>query len=401
MHNEIYVVIADWHIGDESIKQNIPNSIVANFFQKINQRIELTKAKELTIVINGDFWEFLTSDKWNGVKIWDNTQDVQDVAEKIIEDIFETDAAKIFQTGIKTLCPIIRVKIHYIIGNHDRLVNDIPAIQEKIVEFFGMKKHENFFFQKFYWGNYGDNKSFFATHGHEYEFGKTWTKEDSNGGLFGDKMQICVSIRAMIEIGDMIGKHSDIIYTGEVAPKDRRKFVTKTLKNNRIDKRKAKMVTKIMRKCVENFIQSDLVKQRVEDWAKSLRDNRALIKITQGIFCNRIASMFWSRFLFVLGYFVKSSARNKKQKEMAARNLQNVQDEKLECVIFGHTHHYENSKFRKTSINGKGRDVRYINLGGWISYNPKTFSFDKECRVVFLSNNGENGNSLEIVKIFE
>lgn len=380
------VIIGDWHIGDESVRQNIPNKIVVDFFQEINKRIRLAKAKELEIILNGDIIDILSSDKWDGIKIWDNTQNVQITAEKIIGDIFETSAAKIFQRGVKTLYPIISVKITYIIGNHDRLVRDITEIREKIIKFFGITEENILFADEFL----DETTGIYATHGHQYDFGEIWTKEESNGGFFSDKMQICVSIKAMIKIRDMIGGFSEIINTAEVAPKDRRRFVTKILKDEGIDRKKAKMVTKIMRKCAEDFIQSDSAKQRIEDWVKSFRNSRALIKITQGIFCAKASAMFWSRFLFVLGYFIKSSARNKAQKKIVERDFQNSQDKGLRCVILGHTHHYENSK-----IGANGYNLRYVNLGSWMQWKSKTFSFDKKCRVAFCNND----NGLEIVQM--
>lgn len=312
---------------------NMPSATIEKIFAKIIKSIEQTKPNRLTLVLNGDIFDTLTSE------LWLTNEFNGDTAIKVFRGVQKTESAKIFQRKINKLCSMISVEIQYISGNHD-LTNEFPQLRKKISDFLGMEVGKNIFFVDEF---FDKATSVYATHGDKNDAWKIWKTN------FGNQMQIWFTVKALVDIRDKTGNlnFKKIANVGEVLPRKRTEFIKAVLGEK--DGNTAKI---IIRQTTEQFFASDSTRNAIRAF---FNKRPVMAKITEKIVCNKITAGILSRLLLAYYYTIERDFRNAKQKKEINKYLR---DKGIQAryIVVGHTHEEEHSKIAGTGI-------KFVNLG--------------------------------------
>jgi UDP-2,3-diacylglucosamine pyrophosphatase LpxH len=181
------VIISDLHFVDETAgRHNIPTEAFKMFFRDISANIERYRQnkreiKEIKIIFLGDIFDLLRTEKWLDFpadeRPWGiNEKEIAEHAELIFDTIIAKNRATfdLLKSCLKEGFdfPFEPERI-YVPGNHDRLCNKYPALQNKVCDELGIRNPVNGFEHYFQDVNYG----IFARHGHEFD------KYNYEGGL--------------------------------------------------------------------------------------------------------------------------------------------------------------------------------------------------------------------------
>ena len=326
------IVMSDLHIADTSVSANMPTTFLQKIFAEIISEIRQTGPEKLTLVLNGDIFDTLTSE------LWLTSQFSQKTAIRVFKKIAETETPREFRKGIKELCSIIPTEIKYVSGNHD-LIREFPELREEISDFLEMTMEENIFFASEF---FDETTRVYAAHGDRNDNWKIWKSK------LGSQMQIWFTVKALSKIREKTGNENfrEISDVGEVRPRHRKKFIKAVL-----GKKNGKTAIAIIRKTGEQFFTSDFAKNAIKAFFSG---KPVIAKITEKIVCNRISAGLLTRLLLAYYYSIERDFRNHKQKKEIYRYLQarNIQPK---FIVMGHTHEYEHSKITT--------NTEFINLG--------------------------------------
>lgn len=151
------VLLSDLHLTDGTTARNLR----ASAFRLLGAEIEAIAAKrtglrELHVVLLGDIFDLVRTDYWvrnvpTGERPWGGTPDPMtgmnadhDLMERhfgaALEAIFEaeSDAARAFVAMLQGLPHVggTPPKVTYVIGNHDRMLHNLPGLQKRLVDRF-------------------------------------------------------------------------------------------------------------------------------------------------------------------------------------------------------------------------------------------------------------------------
>ncbi len=147
-------IISDLHITDNSTSSNVDASAFVNILGpsiKDSMSPDNKNASELHIVLLGDIFDLVRTDywvknvayddrPWNGTldpftAMNNNTSLINGQFDTILDNILSTPSAKGLITMLKDLPKEVngnQTKVTYIIGNHDRVLNNFPSLQNRI-----------------------------------------------------------------------------------------------------------------------------------------------------------------------------------------------------------------------------------------------------------------------------
>ena len=322
-------VIGDLHLVDETVSSNIPIETIEKIFARITENIERANWDKLTLILNGDIFDTLTSE------LWLTNEFNKDTAIKVFKDIQRTQAAKTFKKEIRKLCSMIPVEIQYINGNHD-LTKEFQQLRNEISDFLEMTIFfTNEFFDK--------ATGVYTAHGDKNDNWKIWKSK------LGNQMQIWFTIKSIVDIRDKTGNPNfrQISNVGEVLPRKRSKFIKAAL-----GKKDGNEAKKIIRQTAEQFFTSEFAKDAIKAF---FNEKSAIARITEKIVCNRISAGLLSRLLLAYYYTIERDFRNRKQKKQIYEYLQN-KGIQAKYIVVGHTHERGRSR-----ITGAGTE--FVNLG--------------------------------------
>lgn len=180
------VVLSDLHfseaqstqIGPFEFNRNLAAEKYRAYFSEINQFSTANQVEEIDLVLAGDIFEISRSSIWleGNERPYVNNTDVlpgseaEQVVLKIIRAIAQED--KVAQTlvlfrDISTFFDC-KVKLHLILGNHDRLANATPDIRNEVRDLLGLEGGSELFGHHVLF--HDDGKPFcLIRHGHEYD----------------------------------------------------------------------------------------------------------------------------------------------------------------------------------------------------------------------------------------
>lgn len=181
------VLLSDLHISDDSTSNNVDESAFVNILGpsiKESMSPKNKNAKELNIILLGDIFDLVRTDHWVANKIDDNDKPwngtlnpstamnnnsalITSQFEEIMDKILITRSAQglismlnSFSSGVNGK----QTRITYVIGNHDRVLNNFPSLQNKIKSALSNNLNVTFVSK-------AEEKEYgvLARHGHEYD----------------------------------------------------------------------------------------------------------------------------------------------------------------------------------------------------------------------------------------
>jgi UDP-2,3-diacylglucosamine pyrophosphatase LpxH len=180
------VLISDLHISDNSTSSNVDGTAFVNILGpsiKDSMSPNNKNAKELHIVLLGDIFDLVRTDHWvanvaYNDRPWNGTLDpltamnnnnalINAQFDSILDKILATPSAKGLISMLDSFAPGVngnQTKITYVVGNHDRILNNFPSLQNKIKSALSTNLDVSFV-SKVEEENYG----VLARHGHEYD----------------------------------------------------------------------------------------------------------------------------------------------------------------------------------------------------------------------------------------
>lgn len=180
------VVISDTHfaesqtnqLGDHSYNNNLPALVYQNYFQELGIIVKQHNIKSVDLVLAGDIFEVTRTGLWlkDELRPYIHIKDVSPgsrIEERILNilEAIENDEHVGPTLGLfRNIQQLIGVKVnlHYLPGNHDRLVNCTPASRLKIRTMLGMGADWDPFPNTYIYAP--ENRDLvLVRHGHEYD----------------------------------------------------------------------------------------------------------------------------------------------------------------------------------------------------------------------------------------
>jgi UDP-2,3-diacylglucosamine pyrophosphatase LpxH len=176
------VVFSDTHISDNSTARNVHASAFDLLCQEIVSAADAKGAIEVHVVLLGDIFDLVRTDWWHQETVmaqrpWGGDLDPatamnQDSARNeaqfaaVLAKILETEAAKRLIKVLNELSGKTNRDTHvtYVIGNHDRVFNNFPSLQQTVTQALTGVKQVSFA-NVFRSPEYG----VLARHGHEWD----------------------------------------------------------------------------------------------------------------------------------------------------------------------------------------------------------------------------------------
>ena len=180
------IVMSDLHfaessslsLGDKQFNHNLPPEVYRAFFNEILEFIRYDNINEVDLVLAGDIFEITRSALWlkDNLRPYAHNDQVTEGSslEARVNEILDAIAA---DTRVSATLDILRnltvqlrrpVRIHYIPGNHDRLLNATRRIRNRTRSFLGMKPSDLPFEHQYLRQTNGETKVLIR-HGHEYD----------------------------------------------------------------------------------------------------------------------------------------------------------------------------------------------------------------------------------------
>ena len=193
------IVMSDLHfaessslaIGEHQFNHNLPPEVYRAFFNEILEFIRYDNIQDIDLVLAGDIFEITRSALWqkDHLRPYAHNNEVSEGSEleRRVNEIMDAIAAdpRVAATLeiFRNLTVQIRrpVRIHFIPGNHDRLLNASRRVRNRTRSFLGMAPSDLPFENQYLHQTNGETR-ILIRHGHEYDpanFGadvRTWSE---------------------------------------------------------------------------------------------------------------------------------------------------------------------------------------------------------------------------------
>jgi len=181
------VVLSDLHfaesqstqIGDLRFNRNLAPDTYQTYFSEINQIAVANQIDKIDLVLAGDILEISRSGLWlEGIeRPYVRNDDIEPGSSlehtilEIIESISKEERVKDSLDLFKHIQEHfdVAIDLHYLLGNHDRLVNATPNIRKKVRSIFGLSGEEKSFNYQFILKDHNGQPFCLVRHGHEYD----------------------------------------------------------------------------------------------------------------------------------------------------------------------------------------------------------------------------------------
>ena len=405
------VVFSDIHLSDESTSFNVKPEAFTKILQKeIELCAQRNDAKEIRIILNGDVLDFVRTDYWlkldSKERPWNGILDKKTamnndsaLMDKHYGKIFDNIAKTKSSTGFfKMLNGIsqkfgdkIPVKVSYIIGNHDRILNSSEHVKNKISEKLDSYAASSLEFTNEFLN--GEQYSVLCRHGHEWDdvnYGIELYKFLNNKSDFVPRFQR--DIYKLQTIGEVITAElmSGIIYRVSMHTQDQ-KFIDslKDLNNVRpltdafiwlywygvtIKSGNKKILLDAFKQSLRSLLDSELSKlwdkTKSEIWLFS-GDNtdrfEQMLDLIEDLDFDAI-----NKYVEIFKIFDNLFGSSKDgYAEGAKKEFQNKYyiDKGIQYIMYGHTHEERHDYF---AGDRNGKVKMYINTGTFLPYIQKT-----------------------------
>ena len=417
------------HIGIQKSYRNLSPDTYRSYLIELNHLAKANDIEHLDFVLAGDILEITRS------SVWLETEkrpyiDNDDVApgselEKIILDIMDKIANEKRVAGTLELfreiqnCFDLDVKLHLILGNHDRLLNATPVIRARVRELLGLEHSTSVIPSHLMINNWLGEPFCLVRHGHEYDptnFSLNIQKLDKIPteiplSAYG---KACLGDIITIEYGASLPWIFEQIYGEEAIQNDTHLLAMWQRLMEFDDVRPAKAWSaylfstpgissrkawSLLEPCFIEIINN---LRDIEHFNKTLRDSEAVSDFVRialmsslklGIFKKGIP--FWLVNTLMKG--VSSSVDLESQVQWAKKEALILdKNSGCQCVISGHTH------FAEVALISASQNAQryYINSGTWRNVIPATKSLTEFGRLkgltkVIVFPPGERGGEMK------
>lgn len=377
------VFVSDLHFVDETTgKHNVPATAFEMVLKNLASHAEKAKSKEVKLVLLGDIFDLLRTEKWFEVPVNERPWgDKIGEMEKKVTAIFDEIATKNKDTfelfrDMKELFKSLDTEIIYLPGNHDRLCGEIPDLKERIIRLLNLNPDSGFNFQHSY-GNI--NYGVFGRHGHEfdkfnYEGGKKYTDEDYARIPIGDPITTelvaklpYVLMNRVRGDGKLNPEEQDTLQRNFQEIENVRPFsatLAWLLYRVREDRKLKEQIEDSVDQVIDDFNGLSFVKRWYERHNKWYNPFDEADKIQSALYFLEKFKMFPTEKLFeLLGKVRKFFARDELL-EGAKTEFSHL-DSRIQYVVYGHTHDPVKIPLRVRTIDSKVQQQMYLNTGTW------------------------------------
>jgi len=417
------VFISDLHFVDETAgKHNVPANAFKMVFRNLASHAERAKSKEVKLVLLGDIFDLLRTERWFGVPLDERPWgDKKAKMEKKTTEIFDEIATKNKDTfelfrNMKDLFKSMDSDIIYIPGNHDRLCAEIPDLKKRIIKHLNLNTNNSSNFKHSYENvDYG----VFGRHGHEfdkfnYEGGRKYKDEDYSGIPIGDPITTeliarlpYVLIQRVREEGNLSPEEQDTLQRNFQEIENVRPFsatLAWLLYRVREDRRLKEQIEDSVDQVIDYFNDIPFVEKWYERHDKWYNPFDEADKIQSALyFLEKFKVFSTEKLLELLGKIKKLSAKDELL-EGAKTDLSYL-DNRIQYVVYGHTHEPIKSPLRVRTVHSKIQQQVYLNTGTWRKRHyeckdSEDFISWKEITYLIFYTNKEKPNELDL-PVFE
>ena len=391
-------------IGPYRFNRNLPASTYQAYLSELNQIARANRIQSMELVLAGDILEISRSGFWldGGDRPYLSNQAVEPGSSaeatilKIIEAIADeenvAETLALFRHIQDYFEP--RIHLHYVLGNHDRLVNATPATRSKVRDLFGLVGGSDLLPHVFFWRDFKDQPFCLVRHGHEYDpmnFSLNVKEMEQIPAGFPEAVygQPCLGDITTIEFGaalprvffavhgleeivadaTLMALYRRLMEFDDVRPTTA--LLAYIFSTPGVKKRKT---WELMKPCFARIIQE---LRNNPFFMEEIRRSEALSKGRRILLQGFLSSDLLARGLPY--WMVKQLMKNVSKKikltspaKWAKREaLIKEADSGCQCVISGHTHFPEVSLLSAR----KGNERYYINTGTWRNVIPATRKF--------------------------
>ena len=360
----MHVFISDTHMTDHPASGSVSDVELTNFAGDIEKWAEHAQIK---LVLLGDIIDFLRSPKWK--HCWEHcnhsfpwstmnshfTNFVDNYAETYALEIAQAVTTRYsgFSKALKKLTDSGRVKIVYVVGNHDYMLQLSPKLREAVCTFLSLSDETNVAKKAFPTIYADEGASVYATHGNSYD-PTNYHRFDEGYWAFGDAVVLQLINRFAPEtcaaLGSaettVIGKHThelDNIQPASDVPVYVRWLADEFL-TSPDEKRK---VLEVWSRIVTELLELPVFKHGYED--PCIQRDRTALEISKSTSFSELVAKYAS-------YFQGQNYKNH------AEDLAATLGNKYRFILFGHTHH---PMLVPLPFSVKGQQGYYVNTGCW------------------------------------
>ncbi len=408
------IILSDLHfseaqstkIGNLEFNRNLAADTYQAYFDDLNQAAVENEIQEINLVLAGDILELSRSAIWldGSDRPYIDNQEVSagSSCEKTILHIIEAISCE--EKVAETLALLRNVndlfncdvKVHYLLGNHDRLANATPTIRHKVREILGLEGGERLF-EHTYIARDTKNRPFcLIRHGHEYDpmnFSVNTHLMDEiptnlSEAVYGEA---CLGDILTIEYGAALPRYFVETYGEKAILNDRTlmalyerlmafddvrpttALLAYLFSTPSVEKKKT---WELMAPC---FIKAISVLSKNEQFQHFLKHSSSLktgqrlllrVFLNSGLFASRIPYWLIKQVMKRVSKTInlKSQSRWAKREALIRNKASGCQ-----CVVSGHTHFPEVSLISSE----EGDERYYINTGTWRNLIHATKEFDE------------------------
>lgn len=416
------IVLSDLHfseaqstqIGKNRFNRNLPPEAYRAYFSEINQFAKANQVKTIDLVLAGDILEISRSSIWlkGEHRPYTNNEDIlpgsaiETVILKIIHAIANESKVSETLTLFREIDSYfdMDVRLHLILGNHDRLANATPSIRQNIHKMFGINPGSDFIDNYLIFNDETDRPFCLVRHGHEYD--------PTNFTLDARRMETipsdipkevydkaCLGDITTIEFGASLSWLYVNQYGEEAILHDKTLMALYQRLMNFDDVRpttawlaylfstpgvKKKKTWQLMKPSFTKIINT---LSKNEAFNRTLKQSSAMSGLVRILLMTVLRSGLFKRGVpyWLIKRIMRSVSRSIKNKSQAkwAKKEALIQDENsgLKCVISGHSHFAE-----VALLSAKNNEERYyINTGTWRNVIPATKNYKSFGRLKSLT----------------
>jgi len=389
------VFISDLHFVDGTAGEHNPPPQAFEYFFEDLVGIAHKKGnaiKEIKIVLLGDIFDLLRTEKWFGVpeddRPWMNKGKIEANALRILKGIINHQenqkAFDAIRTGMATLqgrceknskCQLESPpRLFYIPGNHDRLCNQYSSLRAEVCASLGIPREWHKDSYPFLHSHEDPRYGVFARHGHEfdvynYESGKSYSEQDYERVPIGDPITTELLARLPYELGLRLERKG--------VPASERQDIKRRFQALDEVRPLGAVVEWLLFRIQDET--SDIVQEAYDEAIDSIVENfdqLEYVKIWYGIHgeplkvdeTDKIKSFLFilknlklSNLTTLLKYLDKAKDFFLKDDLLEAAPKEALQDPYIRYVVYGHTH--EPLTRALQSVQGIGQV--YLNSGTW------------------------------------